>query len=53
MAEKKEQHLGLVVEPATYIKLKLLAEKEDISLGALVRKIIKSYLRLNEGKIKL
>ena len=47
---KKESKLNIRLDTATYKKLKLLAEVNDISCGQIVRQAIKEFFEKKEAK---
>jgi len=49
---KREIHLGLVIEREVHQKISQIARLKEMSLGALCRMILKSWLKLNENKPK-
>ena len=45
-------HLGIKIEKPVVDQLQRIARAEERSMSALVRRILKSWLTLNAGKIK-
>lgn len=50
--EKRLTHLGIRIEKSIVDQLHLIARADELPLSALVRKILKSWLKLNAGKIR-
>jgi len=46
-------HLGIRIEKSIYDQIKQIARAEERPMSALVRKILKAWLKLNAGKIKV
>jgi len=50
--EKRFIHLGIRIEKSVSDQLHQIARAEERPVSALVRRILKSWLKLNAGKIR-
>jgi len=51
--ENRDSFVSFVIEPVLHRKLKEIAARKEMSTGALIRWIIKAWLKLNENKPKI
>lgn len=49
MPEKRDKHIGLVVEPSMCRKLKIIADEKYMTLSTYIYSILKDHLKRKEN----